>query len=188
MAKKPDAANVTAAKPKVAGAIHVAPLGTELPTDATTALAEAYQSLGYVSKDGVTNSNSATSESTTAWGGDVVLDGQTDKPDTFKYTLLEALNPDVLKHVYGDTNVTGTLSQGIKVTANRDEAKECVVVVDMLMRNNAAKRIVIPRAKVTTVDGIAYRQGQAVGYGVTVSANPDSTGNTHYEYIKGAAE
>ena len=184
MGNKPNAGNVTAAKPKVAGAIHVAPLGTDLPTDAVTALSEAYKSLGYVSKDGVSNGNSASSESTTAWGGDVVLDGQTNKPDTFKYTLLEAMNPEVLKHVYGDENVTGSLAEGIKVTANRDEAKERVVVVDMLMRNNAAKRIVIPRAKVTTVDEIKYQQGQAVGYGITISANPDDSGNTHYEYIR----
>lgn len=186
MANKPNAENVTAAKPKVEGAIFVAPLGTELPTDAVTALAESYKSLGYVSKDGVSNNNSASTESTTDWGGDVVLDSQTEKTDTFKYTLIEALNVDVLKHVYGDENVTGTLAQGIKVTANRNEAKECVVVVDMLMRNNAVKRIVIPRAKVTTVDEVKYQRGQAVGYGVTVSANPDNTGNTHYEYIKAA--
>ena len=107
-----DSVNVSAAKPKIAGAIFAAPLGTALPTDAVTALTAEYLPLGYVSKDGVRNTNTATSESVTAWGGDTVLDGQTDKPDSFKLTLIEALNVNVLKFVYGDKNVTGTLKEG----------------------------------------------------------------------------
>ena len=38
---------VTTAKPKTSGAVYVAPIGTALPTDATSSLAEAYKGLGY---------------------------------------------------------------------------------------------------------------------------------------------
>ena len=41
-----NSSHVTTAKPKVGGAIYSAPLGTELPTDATTALNTAFKSLG----------------------------------------------------------------------------------------------------------------------------------------------
>ena len=52
-------ANVSAGKPAVGGAVFVAPTGTTLPTDATTALGSAFKALGYCSDDGLTNSNSA---------------------------------------------------------------------------------------------------------------------------------
>lgn len=177
-----DTANVTAAKPKVAGSVFTAPLGTELPTDATTKLAETYLPLGYLSEDGVSNSNSPSNSQTKAWGGNVVLDSQTEKPDTFKLTMIEALNMNVLKLVYGENNVSGSLDAGIKITANRDEAIQQVIVVDMILKD-AVKRIVIPRAKVIEVDEIVYADSKAVGYGTKLSAVPDKDGATHYEYI-----
>ena len=105
-----DAKKVTVSKPKVGGAVYRAPLGTTPPTDSTTALDKAFKSLGYISEDGLTNSNSPESDSIPAWGGDKVLYYQTAKDDTFGFMLIEAMNEDVLKTVYGDKNVTDTLS------------------------------------------------------------------------------
>lgn len=179
--------NVTAAKPKVGGAIYYAPIGTTVPTDGTTALASAFVELGYASEDGLTNSATPESDSIKAWGGDTVLTLMTGREDTFSFTLIEAMKPEVLKLVYGDTNVSGSLANGIAVNVNSKDLEDHVFVVEMILKDNATKRIVIPQAKVTEVGEVAYTDSDAVGYEITLSCMADSSGNTHYEYIKAAA-
>ena len=116
-----DAKNVSAGKPKAGGAIFRAPLGTTLPTDATTALDPAFKALGYCSEEGITNENSPESDNKKAWGGDVVLTLQTSKEDKFKVKLIECLNIEVLKTVYGSDSVTGDLENGIAVEVGSEE-------------------------------------------------------------------
>lgn len=181
-----NSANVTAGKPKIEGAVYRAPLGTALPTDAVSALNAAFKNMGYGSEDGLVNNNTPESENVKAWGGDTVLTIQSGKDDTFAITLIEATNTDVLKAVYGDANVSGDLTSGIEVKANAKEQEAASWIIDMVLKNGV-KRIVIPEAKITEIGEIAYTDTAAVGYAITLTAVPDENGNTHYEYIKGAA-
>ena len=181
------AANVTVGKPKVGGAIYVAPLGTTLPTDSSTALNAAFKCLGYVSEDGVTNSNSPESDNVKAWGGDTVLVLQTDRPDSFSLTLLEGLNEDVLKTIYGSSNVTVDGNGNITVKATADEMTGHAWVFEMVLKGNRAKRTVIPNGTISELGDIVYKDDEAVGYNVTIQDVPDSTGVYHYEYIAAGA-
>ena len=176
--------NVSVGKPKIGGAIFRAPLGTSLPTDAVSTLNTAFVEMGYVSEDGVTNSNSPESDTVKAWGGDVVLTLMEGREDTFQFTLIEAKNIEVLKAVFGADNVSGTLANGITIQNTNDDLDDCAWVIDMILRDNTVKRVVIPDGKVSEVGDITYSDSDAIGYEITLSAMPDSSGVLHYEYIK----
>ena len=111
---------------------------------------------------------------------------QTDKTDTLAFTLLEVLNTDVLAAVHGSANVSGTLAAGITVEVNADLQEEAVWVIDMVLNGNTAKRIVAPAAVISAMADVVYKDDEAIGYGVTLTCMPDSSDNTHYEYIKAA--
>ena len=161
---KNNASNVSAGKPKVGGAVFSAPVGTPLPTTTTEALDAAFVNLGYCSEDGVTNSTSLETQKIKAWGGNTVLVILSSKDDQFKFKLIEVKNVDVLKYVYGDI-------------------PEQSLVIDMILRDNTAKRIVVPSAKISEFGDINYADADAIGYEVTNDCTPDDSGNTHYEYL-----
>lgn len=174
---------VSTGAPKIGGYAYRGPVGTALPTDAVTALNEALKSLGFISEDGVTNGNSPESEDVKDWGGTTVLSVQKSKDDTWKFTLIESKNVDVLKTIYGDENVTGDLESGLTIKANSAELDYAAYVFEMAMRSNTKKRVVLPKAKITEVGEITYNKSDVVGYEITLTCAPDEEGNTHYEYM-----
>ena len=176
--------NVTAGKPKTTGAVYRAPISATAPTNATSPLSGEFVCLGFCSEDGVTNTGSMNSENIKAWGGQNVLTTSSSTDDTFKFKLIEALNKDVLKFIYGTNNVSGELTTGTGITVgvNGYSQEDSIIVIDMIMRNNAVRRIVIPSATISEVGEIAYKDSEAVGYDITLACAADTNGKTHYEY------
>ena len=180
------ATNVSTGKPNISGAVYVAPLGATVPTDATTALdTTKYVCLGYVSEDGLENSNDMDVSAIKAWGGMIVYRSLNELNDNFSLTLIESENVDVLKAVYGSSNVTS--SNGVThVEIKAEDPQEMVWVFELALRNNTAKRIVIPDGAITAREAITYNDADPIGYGITISAYPDSNGKTHDEYLESA--
>ena len=176
---------VTTGKPKVSGGIWVAPKGTTLPTDATTALSGSFVCLGYVSEDGLENDNEMDVSAIKAWGGNIVYRSLNELTDEFKFALIETENADVKKAVYGSSNVSVDGSGNMTVNVVAADPVESVWVFELALRNNTAHRIVIPDGAITAREAITYNDSDAVAYGVTVSAYPDSNGKTHIEYTEG---
>ena len=178
------ATNVSTGKPNISGAVYVAPLGTTLPTDATTALDAAFVCLGYVSEDGLENNNELDVSEIKAWGGNIVYRSLNGLDDTFSLSLIESENVDVLKNVYGDANVTVDANDNVTINIVAEDPQEKIWVFELAMRGGRSKRIVIPDGAVTARETITYNDSDAVAYGITVSAYPDSTGKTHVEYLE----
>jgi hypothetical protein len=180
-------ANVSVGKPKIGGAVWRAPSGTTLPTDATTALGDAFVNLGYVSSDGIKNSNTKDRTEIKAWGGDTVAIPVTGHTDTFEGTFIEVLNTELIKTVHGDNNVTGTLATGISVSANGADTEEYVYVIDQELHGGVKKRIVIPCGQISKVGDVVYKDNDVIGYPQTITGLPDGNENTHYEYMQQAS-
>jgi len=179
----PTASYVSAGKPKVSGAVFRAPLGSTLPVDASSSLDAAFKELGYVSEDGVTNNNTPDSDNIKAWGGATVLVVQNEKTDEWTLTLIESLNENVLKTVYGDSKVTVS-GTNITVQATADQLADACYVIDMSLKGSAIKRVVIPDGAISEVGEIAYKDDEPIGYEITINALPNASGINHYEYIK----
>ena len=182
---KNDSSNVSYGKPKKVGAVYYAPVGTTLPAKVTDDLDAAFKCVGYISEDGIKNSDKISSDHVSAWGGDAVLYTQGEHEDTFELTMIEATNADTLKSVYGRENVSVDTDGTITVRSNSADRPEYTWVYDFLLKNGGAKRIVVPDAKITDMGEITYNDSDPIGYDCTFSALPYSGygGDTHREYI-----
>lgn len=177
------ATNVTAAKPKTGGGVYVGAYGSTAPIDASTALDAAFKCLGYVSEDGLSNANSISVSDVKAWGGDIVNSLLSEKTDTFSFKLIENLNSDVLKTVYGTANVSVN-DNDITITSKVEQPANFAWVFETVLNTSTVKRIYVPCAKITEIGEIVYKDDEPVGYEITITAYPNSTGMTHKEFIE----
>lgn len=181
------ASNVSTGKGNPAGYLFCGATSATLPTDATTAIStSAFTSLGYVSDDGVTNEFSRESEDIKDWNGATVLSAQTEVNDAWKMTLLESKNADVLKAIYGDSNVTVTSGALASVAVDATEPINKAFIIDMITSDGGKKRVVIPNGKITEVGEITYAAGEAISYEITITCMPNASGKLHYEYFAAA--
>lgn len=183
-----DSANVSFGKPKATGALFVAPAGTAVPTDATSALDPAFEGLGYVSDEGLTNGIETDVEDVFAWGGDNVLSDQTTFAENFTYNLIET-NMTVAKHYYGEDNVIDNGNGNYTIRVNSSTLPEIVFVAELVMTGGRVKRIVVERGRIADRSGeITYVDGEPVAYPINLKAFPNSTdGDTHKEYVASIA-
>lgn len=179
-----DASFVGVGKPKVGGAVYIAPIGTTAPTDATTALDDAFELLGYISEDGVTITEERDSDTLAAWGGDTVRTLQTSYTETFTFTPIE-VNPVVARAEYGDDNVEVTAGK-MTITHNSAQVAEKMIVIETVPNDATVDRFFVPRAQLTEKGDQVLNDSDPMGRECTFTALPDASGNTAYEFLTNA--
>lgn len=181
---KNDKSNVSLGKPCAIGGVYYAPLGTALPKDATTPLAEAYKCIGYISEDGLTNSTDTDTTEVKEWGGATVLKEISSYSETYQFAMLE-IKADSMKLRYGANNVTDAAGK-LHILHGMPKDEHYVVVFEIMLTGNRKQRLVLPDASVVEYDDITYSAGDPITYSVTLSANPSKLigGKTVDDYVE----
>jgi hypothetical protein len=175
-----NSANVSAAKPGVKGAIFWAPAGTAAPTDASTDLGEAFESVGYVSEEGLIEKETRSHKKHKAWGGDTAASSQTEYVKAYDFTMIET-NETTMKIRYGAGNVSVSNGKVTQVKHNAKELPEGVWVVEMIIAGKIVRKV-MPKAKIDEIGDIAYNDGDLVAYEVTIGLLPDENGDYETDY------
>ena len=176
-----NAAQVTVGAAAATGAIFIAPKGTTLPTDATTALGNAFTLLGFTSDEGVQISEDSTTESIHAWEGRAtVYNLRTEYTESISFTPIQC-NADVAKLTWGEDMVVAGSSGALTVKHHGGTLEPVVIAIETTPRENIVRRYVgtfqLSERGEVTLDGT-----QVDGRQLTFNAIADADGVTMYEY------
>ncbi|MGW4124767.1 phage tail tube protein [Nocardia sp. NPDC004711] len=171
----------------VTGGILVAPIGTTLPVNGSTAPGAAFIKLGYVSEDGVDPQGDRKSESIKDWFGDTIAQLQSEHSVRFGLTLYSVWDPDVLGEVFGPDNITvtaPTASAGTLITVKETGSvlPRRSWIFDMAHEGKKL-RIVLPNAKISEVKEGKMTSKDLAKFDITIEAFKDSSSVKAYRYL-----
>lgn len=159
----------------VTGTVNMGTSGATLPTTTVAALTN-FTDVGYISEDGVTQAINADVNDIKAWqNGDTVRKVQTSHDLTYHFVMLET-NTETLEAYYGPDNLAGGV---VEITG--DQLPRLPWVLDVIDGDEVV-RIVIPDGQITERGDVAFKNDDATGYEVTLTAYPDDNGVKAYQY------
>lgn len=173
-----DVKNVYAAEPTIAGCIFVAPLNTTGPAWPTpfASLNLGFIELGDAGEDGFTERAERDITKKRNFGGKVVKVLQTEFSQIYEFVLLESLNVEVLKAVYGSSNVQviaansehGTL---VEVKKNAKRLPHLSWVIDTVDTQLGAKyRTYVPDGQIFDTGEVKVVHDDTIEYKVQLEA------------------
>lgn len=167
------------------GYVHSALTSATLPTTADAVLSADWKDMGHVSDDGVTEGTNFETTEVKDWAGSVVKVLQTSRTGTYNMNMLEPMNVDVLKAVYGEDNVTEDTGS-IAITINDKNLENRAWVIDEILDDGVKQRTVIPKGKISAIGDISHVSTDVIKIPITITCTKDSAGNSAYRYIKTA--
>ncbi|WP_162890447.1 hypothetical protein [Streptomyces olivoreticuli] len=172
--------NANAVRVALSGAAYVAPKGATAPTDATTAWPTAATDIGWISDDGITESNSADTSEIKGWqGGQTVRKVISSSEMTFQFTAIETSKTVLELYHKGSKVVT---SNGKSVLAIKAPGPDRRMFGFDVIDGNSHIRIVVPDGEVTETGDITYKGDEAVSFELTVTAYPSADGTVAIKY------
>lgn len=147
----------------ITGKVYVGATSATAPTTSTSTLT-GFTELGYVSADGVEFGTDRSTNQIRAWqNADLVREVVTEGTVTYKFTLLES-NQDVIEAYFGGTLTAGKMT--LVPTATGGRKSFVIDVVD----DTKAIRHYVPSGEILNVEAQKIQNGEAISYGVTVTA------------------
>lgn len=147
----------------ITGSVYVGPTTATAPTSSTATLT-GFTDLGYVSADGVTFTTDKTTNQIRAWqNADLVREVITEGTVTYAFTLLETTQ-EAIEAYFGGTMTGGKIEVNPVNTGGRKS-----FVIDVI---DGAKNIrhYVPSGEILSVEAQQIVNGEAVAYGMTVTA------------------
>ena len=175
---------------KTTGAIKHAPIGTTLPTlssitKAAVTLDGAFTGDEYVSEDGLTLTPSMSTTEIKDWSGSTVRKVLESFDGTLSWTMIST-NAGALGVAFGSDKVStsaATTTHGAQTSVSLGAHLPAAQSWVFLMKDEDARIvIVVPNGQVTEVGEVTFAANEAVGWNVTLSCYPDSSGESIYIY------
>jgi hypothetical protein len=147
----------------ITGEVYVGPTSTTAPTSATSTLT-GFSSLGYVSADGVEFASDKSTNQIRAWqNADLVREVITEGTVTYTFALLETTE-ETIELYFGSAMVDGKIQLNPVNTGGRKS-----FVIDIVDGTKVIRHYV-PAGEVLSVEAQTIQNGEAVSYGVTLTA------------------
>jgi hypothetical protein len=156
-----------------AGRVLIAPLGTAVPADLTTAWAAGWKDLGYTTTDGVKFNKKDKIDPVDTWQSvSPARFVYSDRDLTVKFALLQ-LNEDTLPFFFGGDSVSETAA-GSRIYRYQVSAEpkkdDRMLGVEFTDGDTIKYRFVIHRGQVTETEELSLMRTAAIKLGVTFTA------------------
>ena len=159
----------TTARPMPGGAIYFAEYdeSATLPTGATSAIT-GFDSLGEMNEDGLAQNTSLSTSGIKGWSGVEVISTMDEYSNSYSFAPME-VRATALAMIWG----TEDGDDGAAISFDETPAgfdKIYSVIAIMLLEDGRIWRKVIPRAKITNLNTINYKRGEAVTMPIEIKA------------------
>lgn len=153
------------------GAVYIAPTGTTMPTDATTALDAAFLDLGYISEDGVTLSPNTSTDGIAAWQSLAFVRTVVSEQDVQLAFEMMQWNENTLVLAFGGGVYTaGVAPEWEFDLPTPDEISEYACVVEALDPNGSIYRMAFERVQLESTGDIDFARTNNAGLPTTLRA------------------